>query len=146
MRFKNEKTVFIVSAACRQKHPFAHAKAHLAWRQVGDHYGELALEVLRIVPSLNAGEDITSLAFADVNRESQKFSRAFHLFTLHDLSHAHIKFGEVIDCYFGSDGFAARFNGFGFLRNGRDERVELFEIAALHQVLEGLDLDVGSPR
>ena len=52
-----------------QHHAFAEAELHLARRQVGDHHGELADELLGRVGRLDAAEDRARARFADVERE-----------------------------------------------------------------------------
>ena len=55
---------FAFSSACDggQHHAFAEAELHLARREVGDHHGELADQVLGLVGRLDAAEDVARAA------------------------------------------------------------------------------------
>ena len=50
------------TGTCGQDHAFRHAEAHLPWRQICHHHGQLADQCVRIVGGLDTREDRALLA------------------------------------------------------------------------------------
>ena len=78
MRLEHEQARVGLLVAVRggQDHPFADAELHLARRQVGDHDGELADQLLGRVGRLDAAEDGARRRLADVERQLEQLGRA----------------------------------------------------------------------
>mmetsp|Transcript_31905 Transcript_31905/g.74920 ORF Transcript_31905/g.74920 Transcript_31905/m.74920 type:complete len:389 (-) Transcript_31905:1741-2907(-) len=121
-----------------QHHALAEAELHLARREVGDHDGQLAFEVGGLVGGLDAAEDIAGLALADVKRQAQQLVGAFDVLGLDDLGDAQVDLSEVVDLDLGRNVFTA---GDDLRRRRRlEQRLDLAQVHALHQVLVGADL------
>src|SRR5476651_803765 len=88
---------FLVLGRTGQHHAFGHAELHLARRQVGDHHGQLADQLFRLVHGLDAGEDVAQAAFTHVQGQAQQLVRTVDVLAVDDLGHAQVDLDEVVD-------------------------------------------------
>ena len=87
--------IFATGAGC-QHHTLGDAEAHLARRQIGHHHRQLALQILRCIGALDAGEDVARLT-AEIEGEAQQFLGALDVFGLFDARDAQVDLGEVVE-------------------------------------------------
>ena len=84
------------------------AELHLARREVGDHHGQLADQIFRLVGRLDAGEHVTLGGLRRRRASGAAACRCHHVFAVDDLRNAQVDLGEVIDCDFRRQGFRCR--------------------------------------
>src|SRR5450432_431038 len=133
---------FLVAVRSGKHHAFTEAELHLAWRQVGDDYGEFADELFGRIGRLDAAEDGAMGRLADVERQAQQLRRAFDFFAGDDLRDAQVELGEVVDGDGRRDRFAAGQRQrdrlgrcAGWIGRRLEQEAELDRVDSLHQVL-----------